>query len=365
MTDDGRHATSRAPETLAVHAGAGTGRADRSGRAADVPDERPTPRRPSGGRPGGTSTPVQPEWPTRERLERAVAARSKVGTGRLCVTDRPSPRRSPSWRPGEGHPGRRRRSTAAPGGIWNRWPAGRRRDDPLPRLRRVRPRYSARRPARRTRLVWLESALQSHLKVTSISMAVAERPRPRGRGCPRSNGPSSWSTTPSPRRPSNVRSSSGRRHRVPLGHEIPGRSLGHDQWDGRDQPRGSASGLRFLQNAMGAVPGPLDRFPGPARPADPRPLRVERHGRNATAGGRLPAGREDVEGSATRVWPMDRGRTPRRRWRLARCAPVAVRSRSLHAPVVSTAAMPRRARSPSARPPGSSPWPSRSAEWSR
>ena len=86
----------------------------------------------------------------------------------------------------------------------------------------------------------------------------------------------------------------GRRHRLPLGDEVPGRPLRHDP---RAWPSTSdaavAERLRFLQNAMGAVPGPLDCFLV-LRGLRTLHLRMERHGANAAAVAAFLAGRADV-----------------------------------------------------------------------
>ena len=105
----------------------------------------------------------------------------------------------------------------------------------------------------------------------------------------------------------------------------------------------AAERLRFLQNAMGAVPGPLDCFLV-LRGLRTLHLRMERHGSNAAAVAEFLRERPDVAtvyypgfGGMVSFLPAPGagGRTPR-----------TVRSRS-----------PRRR--------ASSPWPSRSAAWSR
>src|SRR5206468_746194 len=56
----------------------------------------------------------------------------------------------------------------------------------------------------------------------------------------------------------------------------------------------TAERLRFLQNAMGAVPGPFDCFLA-LRGIRTLPLRMERHVANAGAVARYLAGRDDIE----------------------------------------------------------------------
>ena len=93
----------------------------------------------------------------------------------------------------------------------------------------------------------------------------------------------------------------GRRHRVPLRDEVPRRALGHGRRRrGHERRRRSPARLRFLQNAMGGVPGAARLLPRAARAPDAAsahgaPLR-ERPGRGA-----VPRGRADVAWCATRA----------------------------------------------------------------
>jgi cystathionine beta-lyase/cystathionine gamma-synthase len=143
-----------------------------------------------------------------------------------------------------------------------------------------------------TRLVWFETPTNPMLKVIDIAAAAATvRDRfPDGGGRPR------------PRMVvDNTFASPALQRPLDLGADIVFHSAtkylaGHsDTVLGiavtRDEP--TAERLRFLQNAMGAVPGPFDCFLA-LRGIRTLALRVERHAANAAAVARFLAGRSDV-----------------------------------------------------------------------
>ena len=80
----------------------------------------------------------------------------------------------------------------------------------------------------------------------------------------------------------------GRRHRLPLGHEVPRRPLGHDPGHRRDFGSGGRGATAVPAERDGRGPRAARLLPGPARAADAPPAdgaaRVERRGR-----GRVPA----------------------------------------------------------------------------
>ena len=84
-----------------------------------------------------------------------------------------------------------------------------------------------------------------------------------------------------------------RGHRLPLGDQVPVRALGHVLGVAVTSDAAVAERLRFLQNAMGAVPGPLDCFLV-LRGLRTLHLRMERHGANAAAIVAFLRGRSDV-----------------------------------------------------------------------
>ena len=72
----------------------------------------------------------------------------------------------------------------------------------------------------------------------------------------------------------------GRRHRPPLHHQVPERPQRHDRRDARGQPATtSPSGSGFIQNAAGAVPGPMDCWLA-LRGTKTLPLRMRQHDAN-------------------------------------------------------------------------------------
>ena len=131
-----------------------------------------------------------------------------------------------------------------------------------------------------TRMVWLETPVQP----------AAQGHRHRGgRGavaCPHAahgaSRPSWSSTTRSPRRSPSGRSSSGADIVLPQRDQVPGRPLGHRQRRAGHVAGGPVRATAFLQNAIGAVPGPFDCFLV-LRGLRTLALRMERHAANALA----------------------------------------------------------------------------------
>src|SRR5919112_3776777 len=143
----------------------------------------------------------------------------------------------------------------------------------------------------RTRLVWFETPSNPHLKLTDIAAAAAairERAAQSGEARP-------WIVV------DNTFASPALQNPLALGGDIVFHSAtkylgGHsDTILGIAVTRDPAIGerLRFLQNAMGAVPGPLDCFLV-LRGLRTLHVRVERHVANATAVARFLASRHDV-----------------------------------------------------------------------
>ena len=117
----------------------------------------------------------------------------------------------------------------------------------------------------------------------------------------------------------------GRRHRLPLGDEVPRPATATPSSASRSRATPTiAERLRFLQNADAArVPGPFDCFLA-LRGLRTLPLRVERHARTPRTVARFLAARDDVEWL---VLPGPRERaarpSPGRAAPRARCAPAA------------------------------------------
>ena len=149
----------------------------------------------------------------------------------------------------------------------------------------------------RTRLVWFETPSNPHLKVVDIAAAVATVARRASQG-------GGW-------RPlvvvDNTFASPALQRPLLLGADIVFHSATKYLAGHSDTILGiavtsdvaAAERLRFLQNAMGAVPGPLDCFLV-LRGLRTLHLRMERHGANAAAVAAVLRGRADV---ATVLYP--------------------------------------------------------------
>ena len=321
------------------------------------------------GRPRGGYEYARSQNPTRERLERAVAdleggrhgiafASGSATTAAIAAARRLRATRSSSATT----------STAAPTATSSASPARGRRGASYVDLASGADALWEGLTAR-TRLVWFESPSNPLLKVTDIAASAATIRDRRGAG--RRGGAAR-------RRRQHVRlagtpaaARAGRRHRVPLGHQVPRRPLGHDPRDrGHVERRG-----------RGATPVPAERdgrraravrlLPDPARPPHARaahgaPLR-QRHGRRPVP--RRPL--RTSPGSATRAWPTGRHAHPRPR---DGRAPDAARRRAglrRHGVVHAWPPAARRAHgrasgpSRSASRSGCSRWANRSGAWSR
>ena len=276
-------------ETLAVHAGQEPD--ELTGAVAPPIYQTSTYAQLAVGQPTRGYEYARSQNPTRERLERAVAALEWGNHGiafasgsaaTAAITELVAPGETVlagddvyggTWRYLE--------LVAGPRGVATRWldlasdPAGALRDGLDPR----------------TRMVWLETPSNPHLKVIDIE-AVAERldAHQGARGERPLLVVDNTFASPAIQRP------------LGLGADIVFHSAtkylaGHsDTVSGIAVTRRDDLGerLRFLQNAMGAVPGPFDCFLV-LRGLRTLALRVERHARNAAAVASFLAGRDDVE----------------------------------------------------------------------
>jgi cystathionine beta-lyase/cystathionine gamma-synthase len=143
-----------------------------------------------------------------------------------------------------------------------------------------------------TRLVWFESPTNPHLKLVDIAAAAAtlrQRVEQAGGARPLMVVDNTFAS-PALQRP------------LALGADVVFHSAtkylaGHSDTIGGvvvTNDDAIAERLRFLQNAMGGVPGPLDCFLV-LRGLRTLHLRIERHASNALAVARFLAGRDDVE----------------------------------------------------------------------
>ena len=143
----------------------------------------------------------------------------------------------------------------------------------------------------RTRLVWFESPTNPHLRLVDIAATaqiVARRARESGRPAPLVVVDSTFAS-PAIQRPleagADIVFHSGTKYLAGHSDTISGIAVANDD--------DVAARLRFLQNAMGAVPGPLDCFLV-LRGIRTLHLRVERHAANALAIAGWLASRDDV-----------------------------------------------------------------------
>jgi cystathionine gamma-synthase len=143
----------------------------------------------------------------------------------------------------------------------------------------------------RTRLVWFETPTNPLLKVVDIAAAAAVvRDRFPGAAARPLVVVDNTFASPALQRPldlgADVVFHSATKYLAGHSDTVLGVAVTRDP--------GVAERLRFLQNAMGAVPGPLDCFLA-LRGLRTLHLRVERHVANATAVAGFLAGRDDVE----------------------------------------------------------------------
>ncbi len=144
----------------------------------------------------------------------------------------------------------------------------------------------------RTRLVWFESPTNPHLKLVDIAAtagAVRDRAAQSGERPPLVVVDNTFAS-PALQRPlglgADVVFHSATKYLAGHSDTIAGVAVTNDD--------AIAERLRFLQNAMGGVPGPLDCFLV-LRGLRTLHLRMERHASNALAIARLLAARDDVE----------------------------------------------------------------------
>jgi len=143
----------------------------------------------------------------------------------------------------------------------------------------------------RTRLVWFETPTNPWLKVVDIEASVRtvrERAAQSGQGRPLVVVDNTFAS-PALQRPlelgADIVFHSATKYLAGHSDTVTGVAVTNDE--------GVAERLRFLQNAMGAVPGPLDCFLV-LRGLRTLHLRVERHAANALAVARWLAARDDV-----------------------------------------------------------------------
>ena len=142
----------------------------------------------------------------------------------------------------------------------------------------------------RTRLVWFESPTNPHLKLVDIAATVETVRRRAAEGGPRSLVVvDNTFASPALQRPlelgADIVFHSATKYLAGHSDTILGVAVTSDP--------GAGERLRFLQNAMGAVPGPLDCFLV-LRGLRTLHLRMERHGSNAAAVAGFLAARPDV-----------------------------------------------------------------------
>jgi cystathionine gamma-synthase len=285
------HTVEPAPsfETLTVHAGQEPD--ETTGAVAPPIYQTSTYRQEAVGRPTRGYEYARSQNPTRERLERAVAALEE-GTHAIAFASGSAATAAIAElvAPGEeviagddvyGGTWRYLERVARPRGVEPRWvdlstdPAG----------------ALAANLTHRTRLVWFETPSNPHLKVIDIrAVADAVADHAGARGVRPLVVVDNTFASPAGQRP------------LTLGADIVFHSAtkylaGHsDVVNGVVATRSEDlhERLRFLQNAMGAVPGPFDCFLV-LRGLRTLAIRTERHAANAAAVAAFLAGRDDVE----------------------------------------------------------------------
>jgi cystathionine gamma-synthase len=275
-------------ETLAVHAGAEPD--ELTGAVAPPIYQTSTYRQPGVGRPIDGYDYARTANPTRERLERAVAALEGGGEGiafasgsaaTAAIADLAGP--DEEIVVGDdvyGGTYRYLERVHRPSGVITRYVdlAG----DPDALWEAL---------TERTRLVWFETPTNPLLKVVDIA-AAARLVRERFGDAPDRPRIVVDNTFASPalQRPLDLGADivfhSATKYLAGHSDTILGIAVTRDE--------AAASRLRFLQNAMGAIPGPFDCFLT-LRGLRTLHLRVERHAENAAAVARFLAGRSDVD----------------------------------------------------------------------
>jgi cystathionine gamma-synthase len=276
-------------DTLAVHAGQEPD--ELTGAVAPPIYQTSTYRQEAVGRPTRGYEYARSQNPTRERLERAVAMLEGGGHGVAFASGSATTAAIAELvAPGEEVLG----SDDVYGGTW-------RYLEKVARPRGVVPRWDdlATDPAdalshgltARTRLVWVETPSNPHLKVIDIAAVVAAVKGHAGAGGDRPIVVvDNTFASPAAQRP------------LDLGADLVLHSATKYLAGHSDVVSGVAvtrrddlhERLRFLQNAAGAVPGPFDCFLV-LRGLRTLALRMDRHAANATAVARFLAGRDDVD----------------------------------------------------------------------
>jgi cystathionine gamma-synthase len=276
-------------DTLAVHAGQEPD--ELTGAVAPPIYQTSTYRQEAVGRPTRGYEYARTQNPTRERLERAVATLEGSGHGIAFASGSATTAAIAELvAPGEEVLG----SDDVYGGTW-------RYLEKVARPRGVVPRWAdlARDPAAAlarglsaaTRIVWIETPSNPHLKVIDIAAVVAAVEGHAGAGGDR----------PIVVVDNTFASPAGQRP-LDLGADLVLHSATKYLAGHSDVVSGVAvtrrddlhERLRFLQNAAGAVPGPFDCFLV-LRGLRTLALRMERHAANGTAVARFLAGRDDVD----------------------------------------------------------------------
>jgi cystathionine gamma-synthase len=274
-------------ETLAVHAGAEPDEA--TGAVAPPIFQTSTYRQEGVGRPTAGYEYARTQNPTRERLERAVAALEGGGEGIAFASGSATTAAIAGLAaPGQevvvgddvyGGTFRYLDKVRGPDGVQARYAnlAG----DPEALWEAL---------SDKTSLVWFESPTNPLLKVVDIAASAAvlrerygDRPRPR-------IVVDNTFASPALQRPLDLGADivfhSATKYLAGHSDTVLGIAVTRDE--------ATVERLRFLQNAMGAVPGPFDCFLA-LRGLKTLHLRVERHSANAAAVARFLADRADVE----------------------------------------------------------------------
>ena len=372
-TPDGRTTPIAAAATrstrCAVHAGAEPDELTGRRLAADLPDHD---LRPGRRRPAARRLRVRPQPEPDPRAPRAGGrgprgrpprdrVRERLGGDR---GDRPA-RRAPARRSSSATTSTAAR-TATSSACTGR-PGGGSRELRRPRVGRPDALWEG--LTERTRLVWLETPSNPLLKVIDIAAVGRDRPRPRGAGGPGAAAARRRQHVRVARAPAAARARRG--HRVPLGHEVPRRALGHGpRRRGHDATTRSPSGCGSSRTRWAACPG-RSTASSCCAACGRSPCGWSATARTRLAVARFLAARDDVAWVSYPGLDRRRHAHPRARGRRAPDAPrrrAGVRRHGLvraGAPAAPTGARRPSGRSRSARRPGCSPSPSRSAASSR
>jgi len=276
-------------ETLAVHAGQEPD--ELTGAVAPPIYQTSTYAQEAVGRPTRGYEYARSQNPTRERLERAVAALEGARHGVAFASGSAATAAIAELvAPGDeivasddvyGGTWRYLERVAGPRGVKTHWVDL--AEDPTGTL--------AKTLAGRTRMVWIETPSNPHLRIIDIAaVAAAVGRQDYGRGERPLVVVDNTFASPAAQRPfelgADIVLHSATKYLAGHSDVINGLAVTNDD--------AIAERLRFLQNAMGAVPGPFDCFLV-LRGLRTLALRAERHAANADAVAHFLAGREDVE----------------------------------------------------------------------